>query len=212
MSGALLFDLDGTLVDSRRDIADGVNFTLEQLGRPTLSVDSVARMVGDGVRQLLIRAAGPLDDVTMKHALDLFLPHYLEHCTDTTVLYPGVIETLESFEGRALAVVTNKPTAHTEKTLRATGLAGYFSVVIAGDTLPTRKPDPEPLWEALRRLGSPRDSAVMVGDSPLDIRAARSAGVRAAAVTYGFRPGSDLSALSPDYLIGSLAELREVLS
>lgn len=212
MSGALLFDLDGTLVDSRRDIAEGVNFTLERLGRPTLSVDSVARMVGDGVRQLLIRAAGPLDDASMKRALDLFLPYYLDHCTDTTSLYPGVIETLRALSGRAMAVVTNKPMAHTEKTLRATGLDGFFTVVIAGDTLPTRKPDPEPLWEALRRLGAPRETSVMVGDSPLDIRAARSAGVRAAAVTYGFRPGPDLAALSPDYLIGSLAELREVLS
>lgn len=211
MGRAVLFDLDGTLVDSRRDIAQGVNFTLERLGRSTLSVENVAQMVGDGVRQLLLRAAGPLDDATMKRALDIFLPYYLDHCTDTTVLYPGVIETLRVLQGRALAVVTNKPAAHTEKTLRATGLADFFSVVIAGDTLPTRKPEPEPLWEALRRLGAPRDSAVMVGDSPLDIRAARSAGVRAAAVTYGFRPRSELEALGPDYLIGAFAELTEVL-
>ncbi|MBK8574888.1 MAG: HAD-IA family hydrolase [Elusimicrobia bacterium] len=208
-----LFDLDGTLIDSRRDIAACVNFTLAALGgHSILSLESVEQMVGDGVRQLLTRAAGPLDEPTMKRALEIFLPYYLDHCTDSTRLYPGVLETLHSFAGRGLAVVTNKPMAHTVKTLKALGLDSFFSVVLGGDSLSTRKPDPAPVVEALRQMGVLPAEAVMVGDSPMDIHAARAAGVRVAAVTYGFRTGAELMSHSPDYLLGAFAELREVLS
>lgn len=209
----VLFDLDGTLIDSRRDIAACVNFTLAELGgRSPLSLESVEQMVGDGVRQLLTRAAGPLDEAAMTRALEIFLPYYFDHCADTTQLYPNVLATLKDLAPRGLAVVTNKPMAHTEKTLRALGVEGLFSVVLGGDSLATRKPHPAPVLEAVRRLGLSPDQALMVGDSPMDIHAARSAGVRVAAVTYGFRTGAELMSHAPDYLLGGFAELREVLS
>jgi phosphoglycolate phosphatase len=208
----VLFDLDGTLIDSRRDIAASVNHTLSVLGRAPLSVERVERMVGDGVRQLLTRAYGPMDEPTLQRALEIFLPYYQDHCVDSTSLYPGVMETLHSLKGKGLAIVTNKPLAHTEKTLKALGLDSHFPVVLGGDSLPRRKPDPDPLWEALRRLDVPAANALMVGDSPMDIQAARSAGVRVAAVSYGFRTGEELKACSPDFLIGAFTELREVLS
>jgi phosphoglycolate phosphatase len=201
------------LIDSRRDIAECVNFMLASLGgRSPLSVEVVEKMVGDGVRQLLTRAAGPLDEPTMARALDIFLPYYLDHCADSTRLYPNVLETLKAMGGRGLAIVTNKPMAHTEKTLKALGLESQFQVVLGGDSLATRKPDPGPVLEALRRLGVSPGQALMVGDSPMDIHAARSAGVRVAAVTYGFRTGAELMSHAPDYLIGGFAELREVVS
>lgn len=209
----ILFDLDGTLIDSRRDIAACVNYTLSELGGyPPLSLESVEQMVGDGVRQLLTRAAGPMDEPTMKRALDIFLPYYFDHCADTTQLYPNVLETLNALGSRGLAVVTNKPMAHTEKTLKALGMDDLFPVVLGGDSLATRKPHPAPVLEAVRRLGVSPDQALMVGDSPMDIHAARSAGVRVAAVTYGFRTGAELMSHAPDYLLGGFAELREVLS
>lgn len=209
----VLFDLDGTLIDSRRDIAACVNFTLAKLGGgySPLSIEIVERMVGDGVRQLLTRAAGPLDEPTMKRALDIFLPYYLDHCADTTQLYPQVLATLSALVPRGLAVVTNKPMAHTTKTLNALGLESFFPVVLGGDSLATRKPDPAMVLEAVRRLGVRPEEALMVGDSAMDIHAARAAGVRVAAVTYGFRPGAELMSHSPDYLLGAFAELREVL-
>lgn len=208
----VLFDLDGTLIDSRRDIAACVNFTLSALGGyAPLSLESVEQMVGDGVRQLLTRAAGPMDEPTMTRALGIFLPYYLDHCADSTRLYPNVLETLRLLEGRGLAIVTNKPMAHTEKTLDALGLGSFFPVVLGGDSLSTRKPDPGPILEALRLMGVSPSQAMMVGDSPMDIQAARSAGVRVAAVTYGFRTGAELMSHSPDYLLGAFAELREVL-
>jgi phosphoglycolate phosphatase len=208
----VLFDLDGTLIDSRNDIAACVNFTLAALGRRSpLSVESVGRMVGDGVRQLLARAAGPLDEATMKRALEIFLSYYFDHCADTTQLYPNVMETLKALRPRGLAVVTNKPMAHTEKTLKALGVESLFEVVLGGDSLLTRKPDPGPVTEALRRLGVLPAQAVMVGDSPMDIQSAQAAGVRVAAVTYGFRTGVELMSYSPDFLINGFAELREVV-
>ncbi len=209
----VLFDLDGTLIDSRRDIAACVNYTLAELGggHLPLSIEIVEQMVGDGVRQLLTRAAGPLDEPTMKRALEIFLPYYLDHCADTTQLYPNVLATLKALAPRGLAVVTNKPMAHTEKTLKALGMENFFPVVLGGDSLSTRKPDPAPVLEAVRQLGISPGQALMVGDSPMDIHAARSAGVRVAAVTYGFRTGTELMSHSPDYLLGAFAELREVL-
>jgi len=208
---AVLFDLDGTLVDSRADIALSVNHTLTTLGFPPLPVETVQRHVGDGVRQLLTRSAGALDAPALERALDLFLPHYLEHCVDTTRLYPAVRETLDSLGGKKLAVITNKPAAHTEKTLRAVGLTERFSVVFAGDSLPHKKPRPEPLWEALRQLAVPREEALMVGDSRIDIDAARAAGVRVAAVSYGFRPREELRAAAPDFLLDRFDQLTEVV-
>lgn len=174
-------------------------------------MDVVARFVGDGVRQLLQRAAGNFTAENLARAVEIFLPHYLNHCADTTHLYPGVRETLSSLNGTAMAVVTNKPAAHTQKTLIKLGLEGFFSVVLAGDSLPTKKPAPEPLWEALKRLGVDHGSALMVGDSTIDIHAARAAGVPVAAVTYGFRPADELRAAMPDFLLNQFSELSEVL-
>ncbi len=208
---AVLFDLDGTLVDSRRDIAASVNHTLKALGKPLLDGPTVERYVGDGVRQLLARAAGPMGEPTARRALEIFLPFYLEHCADSAALYPGVAETLERFSSRSLGLVTNKPEAHTWKTLRALGIEKSFRVVFGGDSLPQRKPAPEPLWEALKRLGVPPEKAVMVGDSPVDVEAGRAAGVAVVGVTYGFRSAGELTAAGAAVLIDSFKELEEVL-
>ncbi len=202
-----LFDLDGTLVDSRRDIALSVNHALSLFGRPPLPLEEVERYVGDGVRQLLARALGQAAPEDLARAVEIFLPHYLAHCADSTRLYPGVRETLEALAGTPLAVVTNKPLAHTEKTLRALGIERFFGAVLGGDSLPRRKPDPEPLLEAWRRLNGRAGTAWMVGDSPVDIRAGRAAGISVAAVTYGFRPIEELRAETPDLLLNSFDEL-----
>lgn len=206
---ALLFDLDGTLADSAGDIGFSLNFTLQTLGREPLTPADVKRYVGDGVRQLLSRSAGALTDAEMAKALELFMPHYLEHCADTTALYPGVRETLDAFKSKSLAVVTNKPARHTEKTLKKLGIEGLFGAVVGGDSLPQRKPSPEPLWDALRRLGVSPADAVMVGDSGVDIQAARAAGVGAAGVTYGFRPKEELA--GADFILDRFADLKEII-
>lgn len=207
----LLFDLDGTLVDSREDIALSVNHTLSVFGKPALPTKTVEEYVGGGVRHLLSLVLGPMDPPTADKALGIFLPHYLEHCTDTVRLYPGVRETLEKFTDKNMAVITNKPEAHTHKTLRAVGVERFFKVVLAADSLPKKKPSPEPLWEALARLGADRSQAMMVGDSPVDIQAARAAGVPVTAVTYGFRIKSELADHRPDFLIDTFSKLEEVV-
>jgi phosphoglycolate phosphatase len=208
---AVLFDLDGTLVDSRADIALCVNFTLAALGRPALAADHVERYVGEGVRQLLEKAAGPLDEPAMARALGVFLPYYLEHCADTTRPYPGAEDLLRTLAPRPLGLITNKPAAHTQKTLATLGWEPLFKAVLGGDSLPTRKPAPEPLWAALEIMGVKPERALMVGDSPVDVEAGRAAGVPTVGVWHGFRSREELAAAGPDYLAPDMKGLKELL-
>lgn len=206
---AVLFDLDGTLVDTREDIAQCLNFTLKELGRPLLSLEQVVRLVGDGVRPLLSKAAGIETPEDVQKALSIFLPFYFAHCTDRARLYPEVLETLRRLRGVPMGVVSNKPQAHTEKTLRDLGLEEFFLLALGGDALPQRKPEPEPVWEALRRLGVQREGAVLVGDSGIDIETARRAGIPVWAVTWGFRPEEELRRLHPDRMVTRFSEIGE---
>jgi len=207
----LLFDLDGTLVDSREDIAFSVNHTLNLLGHGSLSLKEVEDLVGDGVKQLLSRAMGLVDEKRLAEAVEIFLPHYKIHCVDRTHPYPEVIETLDALKGIPMGVVTNKPQESADKTLEKLGLSHYFSVVLGGDALPVRKPAPDPLWEAWRRLNGRRGTALMVGDSPMDVFSAQGAGVLSVAMTYGFRSADELKKTNPDWLLNSFGELLGVV-
>ncbi|MGQ0645822.1 MAG: phosphoglycolate phosphatase [Elusimicrobiota bacterium] len=204
-----MFDLDGTLADTREDIAASVNEALRRLGRPPRDVAEIKGFIGDGFRSLMKRALGAEDEALADRALEIFSPHYLAHCADRSALYPGVSATLERLSGRALAVVTNKPEAHSRAILKALGLEKFFPVVLGGDSLPVRKPDPGPLREALRRLGVPAEAALMVGDSANDIRAAKAAGVSVCAVTYGYRPREELA--GADMILDRIEDLAETV-
>jgi len=210
-AAALLFDLDGTLADTRDDLYRSVNFTLNKLGRPAVTMEQVTAYIGDGMGELLKRALGSEDETLVGQALSLFRPHYFAHCADQVKAYPGVAETLQRFPGMAMAVVTNKPEDPSWTVLRALNLEKFFKTVIGGDTLPARKPSPEPLLEAARRLGRDAGRAVMVGDSPGDVAAGKAAGMGTCAVTYGYRPKEVLSAARPDALIDTFSDLQEVI-
>jgi phosphoglycolate phosphatase len=210
----VVFDLDGTLVDSSRDLAAAVNATLARLapGMPPLGLDTVCSFIGNGARALVarsLREAGlpaPPEDV-----LPLFLAEYAAHLLDTTRLYPGVAEALDALAGRELAVLTNKPGEMSRTILRGLGVAERFFRVYGGDDLPTRKPDPEGLQRLMAEANvGPRETA-LVGDSAIDVRTARAAGVRAVAVRYGFDPDG-LAAEPPDALLGDLRELPALLA
>lgn len=208
---AVLFDLDGTLTDTWEDIAFSLNATLAKLGRPPRAADEVRRFIGDGFRTLLERALGTSDDAAVGKAVALFDPHYLEHCADHAVLYPGVRQTLEHLADKSLGVVTNKAQRQSERTLKALGIEGFFKTVLGGDVLPVRKPRPEPLWEAARRLGARPEEAWMVGDSPGDVLAGKAAGMRTVAVTYGYRPEEELRAAAPDFIVNRIEDLLPLL-
>ncbi|OYT73958.1 MAG: phosphoglycolate phosphatase [Chloracidobacterium sp. CP2_5A] len=211
---ALLFDLDGTLVDSRRDLAAALDLTLADLGLPPLGVEAVTRLAGDGARRLVERgltAARPdavFSEAFIAAALEIFQARYGERLLATTQAYPGVLTALEHFAALPKAVVTNKPAAFSEAILKGLGLRSRFVAVIGGDTLPERKPHPAPALAGLAACGvkNPAD-AVMIGDSPNDIRAGRAAGTLTCAVTYGFRPAHELT--EAEVVIDDLSRLGE---
>jgi phosphoglycolate phosphatase len=211
---AIIFDLDGTLVDSARDLQEAVNLLLAEEGLRQLSLDEVKSMIGDGVAKLVERAmlATGGDLTRCSQFVARFLEIYEADPTRHTQSYPGVQTTLEDLHRRGvpMAVVTNKPYAATIEILDALGLRGFFGAVIGGDTLPERKPHPAPILLALERLGARPDAALMVGDNYHDVQAARAAGIRAFAVTYGYshKPHAELGA---DRLLDRMPDLLPVI-
>ena len=203
----LIFDLDGTLVDSREDLTTAINLVRSDFGLPPLSVDTVAGFVGDGVRQLVERAltghAADLDRAVM-----LMKEHYAAHFHDRTVLYPGVEQGLADLcaAGHVLAMVSNKIEAACEELLRHFNILHRFEVVLGGDSLPFLKPHPAPLLEAMRRTRFSADQTWMIGDHVTDLAAARAAGVKSVFVTYDIDKTNEES---PSRKFDAFAELVE---
>ncbi len=212
---AVVFDLDGTLVDSAPDLTRALNCLLEEIGRPALPLTAVLGMIGDGVAKLVERGlaatGGPPQGQSNAALVERFRALYLDRLAVETRPYPGVRETLESLAkaGYALGVCTNKPTAATEALLAALDLGRWFAVVSGGDG-PQRKPDPAPLLALLTQLGASPARAVMVGDGINDVLAARAAGMTAVLVSYGYArvPVPELGA---DRIVDSMTELPALL-
>jgi phosphoglycolate phosphatase len=194
-AGALVFDLDGTLIDSRQDIATAVNCVRAELGREALSIEAVRGMVGEGVRLLLERALGVMPPAGFEAAYASYLRHYDRVCLDTTKLYPGIADLIERAAGRLpLAVLTNKPERMSRRILEHLGMLRHLRVVVGGDTLPVRKPDPQTLDAVAQALDLDRRRLLLVGDSLIDAETARAAGCGLVLVSWGFRPRRELEA------------------
>src|SRR5262245_33105529 len=204
-----VFDLDGTLADTREDIAASVNDALSALGHATCDLETVTRYIGNGV-PLLLRSAlgGEAPEGLVEKGLRLFLDHYTAHCLDRSVLYPGVKETVEKLAvpGKTLAVLSNKPTAMSITILEGLGIAKHFTRIDGGDRHPAKKPDPGGLLAILAALGAGPDRTLMVGDSGVDLATARAAGTRAAGVLWGFKP-EEVRADPPEHLLEQIQEL-----
>ncbi|MBE09611.1 MAG: phosphoglycolate phosphatase [Rhodospirillaceae bacterium] len=186
----ILFDLDGTLIDSAPDLVGTLNIILRRHGRTTLTISAVKKLVGNGARALLERGfketgapAENLDALTVE-----FIETYVPNCAVLSRPFSGVIETLDTFanSGYRMAVCTNKPQAPSETILTELGLMQYFEVVVGGDFFPMRKPDPQHLLGALQLMDAPENPAIMVGDSYNDVASARNAGIPVIVVTYGY--------------------------
>src|SRR5579863_6250403 len=207
---ALLFDLDGTLVDSVPDLAAALATLLAELGRPPLGIAAVTAMVGDGAAKLVERAlaASGAGGTPLGPALDRFLALYEANATRLTRVYDGVPEGLAVLAdaGWRLAICTNKPERATRTVIEALGLAPHFAVVLGGDSLPPRKPDAGPLLAALDRLGVAPSRAAMVGDHANDVLAARNAGTAAILARYGYGAAT-LGGLRPDAAIDHFPQL-----
>jgi phosphoglycolate phosphatase len=204
---AFLFDLDGTLIDSKLDLVTSVNAMLRQMGRAQLPTELVASYIGHGAPQLIASALGPqATDDQRRTGLSLFMTHYQQHKLDATRPYPGVVEALDSLSGFPMSVLTNKPTAMSIEILQGLGLAKYFRSIYGGNSFEKKKSDPAGALAILQELAVPPAQAAMVGDSEVDMQTARNAGMFAVAVNYGFGV-HDRSAHPADLYLDSLTGL-----
>jgi|SRR5262249_15685103 len=184
---ALLFDLDGTLIDSKLDLVNSVNSMLKEMNRDTLSLGTVASYIGHGAPRLVADVLGPrATDQDRKIGLEIFLAHYEKHSMETTRAYPGVAEGLEALQEHRMAVLTNKPVKMSVEILEGLGLRKFFRHVYGGDSFPTKKPDPAGAQIILKDLDTRPEEAAMVGDSDVDVQTARNAGMLSVHVNYGF--------------------------
>ena len=210
----LIFDLDGTLVDSRVDLTNSVNAMLRKFGRVELPMEVVESYVGDGAPMLIRRALGDPDDGNlMREALEYFIQYYREHKLDNTTLYEGVMEALNAIrnggDGRRMAVLSNKPVNPSRGICEALGIGPFFAQVYGGNSFPTKKPDPQGALALCQETGVRPQEAVIIGDSDIDILTGRNAGMWTVGVNYGFMP-ERLKVTPPDVLVDTARELADV--
>jgi phosphoglycolate phosphatase len=221
----LVFDLDGTLIDSAQDLCNSVNATLSHFGREPLPDPVVASYIGDGAIMLVRRAlfgvdAAEVDEDLLARAYAFFLDYYREHKLDFTYAYEGVLEALAALKelrdlragpARAMAVLTNKPVRPARDICAALGLAPYFLSIYGGNSFPTKKPDPEGLLALMGEAGALPQETVMIGDSQVDVETARNAGAWSVGCTFGLAPES-LTATPPDVFVDSPKDWTAALS
>ncbi|GJL54237.1 MAG: phosphoglycolate phosphatase [Nitrospirales bacterium] len=195
----VLFDLDGTLIDSKVDIANSVNFTLEDLSLPQRTREEIFGFVGDGVKQLLRLSVGEGNVSRYEEALRIFRLHYLEHCLDNTEFYPNITDVLSHLNGRHCAVVTNKTLEYTLQIIQGLGAAGTFAAIESPRDSSELKPDPGMLLRVLEAFDVSPEKTLMIGDSTNDVRAAQASGVKVCAVGYGYGNQDKVKALRPDF-------------
>jgi phosphoglycolate phosphatase len=213
---AIIWDLDGTLVDSAPDLASALNTVLDMRGFFTHSIETVRTMIGNGVPKLVERgfnAVGVRPDVEqLDELVAMFVKEYKACATDNTRPYPGVTEALQEIHGMniPMGVCTNKPESFTRQILEGLGLSGFFSSVVGGDSTRARKPDPEPVLACLRGLVAEPSSSLMIGDSVHDVHAAHAAGVTIGVVPWGYRsaPVEDLGA---DFILNDVTTLPRMV-
>lgn len=187
MISLVIFDLDGTLVNSIVDITNSLNYAIEPYNLEKMTVEKTVGLVGEGLTALVEKMLGSENEPLIDEVMERFIRHYTEHLTDFTVPYPGVPETLEKLADYRKAVVSNKREELSKRVLDTLKLSHYFDVIFGSDSVGEKKPSPKPILEILRIVKVKPDEAVIVGDSNYDIEAGRAAGIRTIAVTYGYR-------------------------
>jgi len=214
----IIFDLDGTLIDSVPDLTLGINCMLSQLGRDSFSEDEVRNWVGNGAQILVKRALSgdreikDIDEELFQTALNLFMECYEKSLCKKTKVYEGVVETLEILQNRyKLAIVTNKPSRFTKPLLREFDLDRFFTTVVGGDDLDVKKPHPKPLLHCCKQCEVEPKDALMVGDSKNDILSAKSAGIDTIAVSYGYNYDIPISEFKPDIVVDRFSDIKNYL-
>ena len=208
----LIFDLDGTLVDSKADLAVATNVMLESFGLTPLSIEKVTSYIGDGVRILVERAFGPEHVHLVPQGFAVFMEYYLAHLLDRTRPYDGIPQFLSAARARGiiLSVLTNKPEAPSRTILEGVGLAHFFRAVIGGDTLSVRKPDPRGVVHLQELTKVASEATLIIGDSPIDVKTGEAAGIATCGVTWGFA-AQGLMTTPPEFIVNSVEELERVV-
>jgi phosphoglycolate phosphatase len=209
----IIFDLDGTLIDSTGDIAWAANRTLSSMGYDKVNTDTITSSIGWGVKSLLEKLMPEEETRRIDEARETFLKHYGGHLTVETRPYPGTLETLEYFNGKNknMALVTNKPIGLTERIIEDLGMKGFFKMVLGGDSLEYKKPHPEPILKVMEGLDGDPEKTVFVGDSAIDCETARRAGVITIGAAYGFRGREELIEAGCGIIIENVGELMELV-
>lgn len=213
----LLFDLDGTLIDSRDDLADSVNLTLSEMKLETLPTATISSFIGEGVFNLLHRSLSAslkkdAGEDLANQGVEVFRRFYNENCLIKTKLYDGVAETLDELKTFQKAVITNKPHDFSMKILEALGVLQYFVLISGGDSYSERKPSPVPLLKTAEKLNCSPEECLMIGDSRVDIEAGKNAGIKTCGLISGFRGRDELEKAGADFLLENFGELRRILS
>jgi phosphoglycolate phosphatase len=204
-----IFDLDGTLVDTRVDITTAVNLMLSHYGLEPMEMGEVIGYVGDGVRRLVSRCIIS-KNIDLDEAVKIFNDAYDRHLLDTTKPYPGVYAVLDQLSGVKKALLTNKPASFTIKIIDALKLTPYFEVVVCGDTLPVKKPSPEVVNHILMKTGVSGDKAILVGDGKNDVLTARAAGIKLVYASYGYSSERGAVEFAPDFIIDRITDLLQI--
>ncbi len=207
MKKLIVYDLDGTLVDTRQDIIDGVNAMLIKMGKEKLPDKEIESYVGSGLRSLMSRALKEEDDKKVQKAGKFFMKYYGKNMLENSILYPGALETLKYFKDRKQAVLTNKPSPFAEDMLQGLKVSHYFVKVIAGGPGKRHKPDPFTFTEMMHETGVSREETLFIGDSAVDWETGKNAGVKTILMSHGFSSANELELLSPDALVHSFGEL-----
>jgi phosphoglycolate phosphatase len=208
----LIFDLDGTLVDSKKDLTASVNYIRTRFDLPVLTEEEIARFIGNGALMLIRRALETkATEEAVQEGLQMFLAYYRSHMLDSTVLYPGVRETLDRLSDCKLAVLTNKPVHFSCAMLDGLGIYKRFTVVYGGNSFDHKKPDPVGIFQILSDTKGQREKTWMIGDSAVDVLTGRNAGVMTCGVTYGYATETFKDA-QPDFLIDAFSELESLVN
>ncbi|MBI3318033.1 MAG: HAD-IA family hydrolase [Candidatus Omnitrophica bacterium] len=206
----ILYDLDGTLVDTRTDIVQAVNYTLGEMGFSPLPREEVIRSVGLGLRQLLAACLKTEDPGRIEEGVKVYRPYYAKHLLDHSRLYPGALDLLEYFKERKQAVITNKPNPYSRRILELLGVDRFFFEVIGGDSDLPKKPAPETVLWLMGKSNLTAGETLLIGDSPIDAEAGRNAGVFTVIVRQGFSSEEEIRRSGPDKAVDSLKELLQL--
>jgi phosphoglycolate phosphatase len=207
----LIYDLDGTLVDSLGDIASSINSVREDNGFGHLSLEQVRPYLGNGIHDLISKAIPSKGEKFKQAAVDSFKSYYKMHMCDTTVMFSGVKEMLESLKDKKKAILTNKNEAYAKDIVRTLGISNYFVEVWGGDTLDVRKPDPKTILELVKNTKSDLSKTIMIGDSANDFLVAKAAGVTSIAVSYGYYDLEQIESYKPNFIVKKPQEIVDIV-